>query len=156
MLHQFLTEHGGTLIQQGGRASREVVELGTFIAEVRVAAAFEAEQKGCSLTVLLLEPGMSVQADRHILASAVTNLLQNAFESTRTGARVQLKSYGSGERVFIDVEGECGSLPEGAASEWLTHSRQGIEAQGGTLSGRSVPGRGFVFTIELPRAGLVR
>jgi signal transduction histidine kinase len=156
VLHPFLTEHRGALIQQGGRASREVVELGTFIAEVRVAAAFEAEQKGCSLTVLLLEPGMSVVADRHILASAVTYLLQNAFESTRAGSRVQLQAYGFGERVFIDVEGECGRLPEGAASEGLTLSTQAIEAQGGTLSGRSVPGRGFVFTIDLPRAGLVR
>ena len=154
---------------KGGEASREMVEIGQFIAEVRVAAAFEAEQKGCALTVLLLEPGMRVMADRHILASAVTNLLQNAFKFTRPRSSVQLKAYASDGRVLIDVEDECGGLPEGAAKEifmpfrqqgrdrsgvglGLSLSREGIEAQGGKLSVRSVPGKGCVFTIDLPRA----
>jgi signal transduction histidine kinase len=154
---------------KSGEASREVVEVGQFIAEVRVAAAFEAEQKGCALTVLLLEPGMRVLADRHILASAVTNLLQNAFKFTRPGSNVQLKAYASNGRVRIDVEDECGGLAEGAANEifmpfrqqgrdrsgvglGLSLSREGIEAQGGTLSVRSVPGKGCIFTIDLPRA----
>lgn len=154
---------------KGGEASREVIEIGQFIAEVRVAAAFEAEQKGCALTVLLLEPGMRVLADRHILASAIMNLLQNAFKFTRPGSNVQLKAYASDGRVLIDVEDECGGLAEGAAKEifmpfrqqgrdrsgvglGLSLSREGIEAQGGTLSVRSISGKGCVFTIDLPRA----
>ncbi len=154
---------------KSGEASREMIEIGQFIAEVRVAAAFEAGQKGCALAVLLLEPGMRVMADRHILASAVTNLLQNAFKFTRPGSSVQLKAHSSDGRVLIDVEDECGGLPEGAAKEifmpfrqqgrdrsgvglGLSLSREGIEAQGGKLSVRSVPGKGCVFTIDLPRA----
>jgi signal transduction histidine kinase len=154
---------------KGGEASREVVEIGQFIAEVRVAAAFEAQQHGCALTVLLLEPGMRVVADRHILASAVTNLLQNAFKSTRSGSNVELRAYGSRRHVLIDVEDESGGLPEGAAKVMfvpfsqagsdrrglgvgLALSREGIEAQDGRLSVRSIAGKGCVFSIELPRA----
>ncbi len=154
---------------KGGEASRESIEIGRFIAEVRVAAAFEAEQKGCALTVLAVEPGMRVMADRHILASAVTNLLQNAFKFTRPGSDVRLKAHASDGRVLIDVEDECGGLPDGAAKVMfvpfsqagpdrsgvglgLSLSREGIEAQGGTLSVRSIPGKGCVFTIDLPRA----
>jgi signal transduction histidine kinase len=153
---------------QSGEGSREVIEIGQFIAEVRVAAAFEADQKGCALTVLLLTPGMRVHADRHILASAVTNLLQNAFKFTRPGSNVHLKAHGTAQRVLIDVEDECGGLAEGSAKVifepfiqagrdrsgvglGLSLSRQGIEAQGGTLSVRSIAGKGCVFTIDLPR-----
>ena len=153
---------------KSGAASRESIELGQFIAEVRVAAAFEAEQKGCALTVLLLEPDMRVMADRHILASAVTNLLQNAFKFTRPGSHVLLKAYASDGRVRIDVEDECGGLGDEAAKEifmpfkhqgrdssgvglGLSLSREGIEAQGGRLSVRNIAGKGCVFTIDLPR-----
>ena len=154
---------------KSGPASRELIEIGQFIAEVRVAAAFEAEHEDCALSVLLLEPGMQVLADRHILASAVTNLLQNAFKFTRPGSSIQLRAYGSEGRVLIDVEDECGGLPDGATKVMfvpssrgardrsgvgvgLALSREGIEAQGGTLSVRSVAGKGCVFTIDMPRA----
>jgi signal transduction histidine kinase len=137
---------------KGGQARRELVDMGTFIAEVRVAAAFEADQRGCSLTVLLLEPGMRVLADRHILASAVTNLLQNAFKFTRPGSNVQLTAHGSNGRVLIEVEDEGEGLPQDAVGPGLSLTREAIEAQGGTLSWRNMAGRGCVFTIELPLA----
>jgi signal transduction histidine kinase len=152
-----------------GEPSRETIEIASFIAEVRVAAALEAEQLKCTFTVLPLEPGLRVVADRHILASAVTNLLQNAFKFTRPRSHVVLRAHSSKGRVLIDVQDECGGLPAGAAEEifrpfeqrgrdrsgvglGLSLSRQGIEASGGTLSVRSVAGKGCVFTIDLPRA----
>jgi signal transduction histidine kinase len=154
---------------ESGEPSLETIDIGPFIAEVRIAAAFEAEQKGCALTVLLLEPEMRVIGDRHILASAVTNLLQNAFKFSRPRSHVVLKAYSSNGRVLIDVEDECGGLPEGTEKEiflpfkqrgrdrsglglGLSLSRKGIEANGGKLSVRSVPGKGCVFTIDLPPA----
>jgi signal transduction histidine kinase len=122
---------------QGGDATREVVEIGPFIAEVRIAAAFEAQQKGCALTVLLLEPRMCVLADRHILASAVTNLLQNAFKFTRRGSQVQLKAYSADGRVLIEVEDECGGLPAGAGKEiFVPFSQLGRDRSGVGLGSR--------------------
>jgi len=153
----------------GGAAPlRERIEIGGFIAEVRVAAALEASQKGCALSVLHVEPGMFVQADRHILASAVSNLLQNAFKFTRAESQVLLKAHSSDGRVLIEVQDECGGLAEGAqelifrpfqqrganrsgVGLGLSLSRKGIESFGGSLSVRNIPARGCVFTIDLPR-----
>jgi signal transduction histidine kinase len=67
-------------LEAGAASSTEAIEIGQFISEVRVAAALEASQKRCELTVAPVEPGIVVEADRHILASAVSNLLQNAFK----------------------------------------------------------------------------
>jgi signal transduction histidine kinase len=115
-----------------------------------------------------VEPGLRVEADRHILASALSNLLQNAFKFTRPDTRVALSARSSTNRVLLEVEDECGGLApgvrerlfrpfsQGAADRsgvglGLSLSRRGIEAYGGTLFARDVPGRGCVFTIDLPR-----
>jgi signal transduction histidine kinase len=153
---------------EGGAPLRETIEIGPFIAEVRVAAALEAAQKGCALSVLPVEPGMLVQADRHILASAVSNLLQNAFKFTRADSHVTLRVRAAGGRVLIEVEDECGGLPPGVEQQifrpfeqrgadrsgvglGLSLSQHGIQSVGGTLSVRNIPGRGCVFTIDLPQ-----
>ena len=147
---------------------RETIEIGPFIAEVRVAAALEASQRGCVLNVLPVEPGTQVHADRHILASAVSNLLQNAFKFTHPGTAVTLRVHSPGGRVLIEVEDECGGLPEGFDQKsfrafrqhsadrsgmglGLSLSRRGVESFGGVLSVRSLPDRGCVFTIDLPK-----
>jgi len=147
-----------------------VIEVAQFISEVRVAASLEAAQKGCELTVAAVEPGLRVEADRHILASALSNLLQNAFKFTRPDTRVALRVRSSTNRVLIEVEDECGGLAPGLQERLfrpfsrgaadgsgvglgLSLSRRGIEACGGTLFARDVPGRGCVFTIDLPRKG---
>jgi hypothetical protein len=70
--------------------------------------------------------------------------------------------------VLIEVEDECGGLPEGKAEAMfgkfeqhhgdrsglglgLSIARRAVEASGGKLSVRDVPGVGCVFTIDLPR-----
>jgi signal transduction histidine kinase len=152
----------------GAKPLWETIEIGAFIAEVRVAAALEASQKGCTLNVPMVEPGLRVQADRHILASAVSNLLQNAFKFTHHGTVVTLRTHASGGRVLIEVEDECGGLAQDAEKHifrpfeqrnadrsgvglGLSISRHGVESFGGVLSVRNLPGRGCVFTIDLPR-----
>ena len=155
-------------LESGGAAARETIEMASFIADVRVAAALEASQKGCELTVLPVEPDIFVVADRHILASAVSNLLQNAFKFTRAEGHVLLRTYASGERVLIEVEDECGGLPQGATEHLfrpfsqrganrsgvglgLSLSRAGVEAFGGKLDVKNIPGSGCVFFVDLPR-----
>ena len=154
-------------LEGGATPLWEAIEIGPFIAEIRVAAALEAMQRGCALSVAPVAPGMFVQADRHILASAVSNLLQNAFKFTHPGTEVMLTAYSANGRVSIDVEDECGGLPPGFESKMfhafqqggsdrtgvglgLSLSRKGILSFGGNLSVRDMPGRGCVFTIDLP------
>lgn len=144
------------------------IEIAKFIAEERVAGALEAAQRGCELTVVPVEPGLRVQADRPILASAVFNLLQNAFKFTRPHSNVILRAHASGDRVLIEVEDECGGLApkveailfepfvQGSADRTglglgLSLSRRGVEACGGRLSVRNIAGHGCVFTIDFPR-----
>lgn len=158
----------GVRLEAGEADSRELIELSEFILDVQVAAALEACSRGCKLTVLPVEAGLRVEADRHILASAIANLLQNACKFTRKDTHVLLRSYARKDRVFIEVEDECGGLPLGTHEALfrpfeqrgsdrtglglgLSLSRHGIEASGGRLYARDLPGRGCIFTIELPR-----
>ena len=146
---------------------RERISLGEFIDEVQVSATMEAKAKGLGLTVGPVESGLAVDADRHMLSSAVSNLLQNAFKFTPHG-HVSLTTQATADRVLIEIEDECGGLPPGKAEELfqpfmqraadrsglglgLSISNRGIEANGGGLHVRDLPGKGCIFTIDLPR-----
>ena len=111
---------------------------------------------------------MRVRADEQLLHSAVSNLLHNAFKFTRKHGQVSLKSFATGGHVFIEIGDECGGLPEGKAQAFfapfeqhganrtglglgLSISRRAVEAMGGALRVRDLPGEGCVFTIDLPR-----
>lgn len=153
-------------LENGSKGLREVIELGPFIADVQVAAALEASHRGCELSVSSVEPGLFIEADRHILASAVANLLQNAFKFTRKDGHVTLSVRESMGRVLVEVQDECGGLPPELIDQsfrpfaqhgadrtgvglGLSISRKGVEANGGRLTARNVPGTGCVFTIDL-------
>jgi signal transduction histidine kinase len=126
-----------------------------------------------AVTELAIELGLSMEVDRQILAGALANLLQNAFKFTRTGGRVSLKSFSSDDRVLIEVEDECGGLPAGEAEDLfrpfeqrggdrsglglgLGISRRGVVANGGKLYVRDLPGKGCLFTIELPNPAVAK
>jgi signal transduction histidine kinase len=152
-----------------GIKTRERFRVSEFIDEAEVGATFQANEAGMALTVMRGDDGAEVDVDRHILASAVENLLQNAFKFTHQKGGITLKTRTTAHRVFIDVEDECGGLPAGGAEALfrpyeqrsvnrtglglgLAISRRGVEANGGEVHVRDLPGKGCVFTIELPRA----
>ena len=147
---------------------KETIDVAQFILEIQVSAALEAATKGCELTVNAVEPGIFVEADAHMLAASVTNLLQNAFKFTRPHSHVSLSARASKGRVLIEIEDECGGLPGGKTEDLfrpfqqlgqdrsgvglgLGLSRKAVEASGGTLSVKDKPGAGCVFTISLPQ-----
>ena len=142
--------------------------LSGFIAEVKRSGTLEAEAKNCTLTVSEVNETLAVDADRDLLFSAVGNLLQNAFKFSAPRSEITLNAYSQADRIFIDVEDHCGGLPQGKAENLflpftqsstdrsglglgLSISRRSVEANGGILSVRNVPGIGCVFTIDLPR-----
>ena len=107
-----------------------------------------------------------------LLAAALTNLLQNAFKFTHLHTEVTLSARCADDRVLIEVQDNCGGLPAGMADTLfepfgqagqnksglglgLSIARQSVEANGGTLSVRDIPGAGCVFTISLPRQPLI-
>jgi signal transduction histidine kinase len=115
-----------------------------------------------------VEDGLAVEADRQILASVLANLLQNAFKFSKPGGTVTVKTRVIADRVLIQIEDECGGLPPGEAENMFRPFVQrgtdrtglglglgiclrGIDANGGRLQVHDVPGRGCVFTIDMPR-----
>jgi len=107
-----------------------------------------------------------IEADRQILAAAVGNLLHNAFTFTRPRTAVTLQAAASAERVLIEIEDEGGGLAGGSPDDLfrqleqrrgdrtglgLAFSRWGVEANRGRIHARSVPERGCIFTVDLPR-----
>ena len=150
-----------------GTTQRQRVHLHQLIEDAEVDGTMEAGGRGVSLSVSPMEHGVDVDADPQILAGAIANLLQNAFKFTRAGGHVSLKTRVTGGRVEIDIEDECGGLPPGKAEELfgafqqrganrsglglgLFISRKGVEASGGAIRVRNIPGSGCVFTIDLP------
>lgn len=147
----------------------EVFSLASFIADVKNAALLEANARGCSFTVRNVATQLEIEGRRELLLGALINLLQNAFKFTLQGTEVTLSAYaGDDGSVFIDVEDHCGGLAPGAADIMfrpfaryredksglglgLSIARENVEADGGTLSVRNVPGTGCVFTIRLRR-----
>ena len=91
--------------------------IAEFIAELAPAAALDAAARGLSFNVEAGDAGVRVDADRAILAATVANLLQNAFKFTRPGTTVTLRASETSDRVLIEVEDECGGLPDGNAND---------------------------------------
>ena len=146
----------------------ERISLLEFIEEIEIGAAMQAEALGLHLTVESVDSDLAVDADWLLLASALGNLLQNAFKYSHADGSVVLSTRSTAERVFIDVQDECGGLgPEKAellfqpftqASEdrsglglGLTIARRAARANSADIYARDIPGTGCVFTLELPR-----
>jgi signal transduction histidine kinase len=151
-----------------GNDHRQHVAVCDLVEETEVDGTLEADARHLAFSVAPVDRGVFVDVDSHILSGAVANLLDNAFKFTRKGGHVSLKTSATATRVLIEVEDECGGLPRGKAEELfeafeqrgvdrtglglgLFISRKGVEASGGVLRVRDVPGVGCVFSIDLPR-----
>ena len=151
-----------------GPPKREPFLVDRFIDELAPAATLAANAKGIKLTLVPIEPGVSIDTDRQVLAAVVMNLLQNAFKFTRPRTTVRLHVCASADRVLIEVQDECGGLPSGDANDLfrpfeqrganrsglglgLAFSRGAIEGNGGRVYARNLPNVGCVFTVNLPR-----
>ena len=154
-----------------GNARRDRVALTEFIEEIELAATMGANALGRSFSAGPTVPGIYLHVDRQLLAAAVGNLVQNAIKHSRTGGLVLLRTdtVTQPERVRIEVEDSCGGLPPGFIDTLfqafhqhgadrtglglgLVIARQGVEANGGVLRVRDLPGKGCIFTVDLPKA----
>jgi signal transduction histidine kinase len=148
---------------------RESINVQDFLQELQVGAALEAKSQEIRFHVPLIDKNLTIHADRQMLGSAISNLLQNAFKFSRRTGNVTLTARAAGDRVLIEVEDECGGLPEGKAEALfrpftqqnsnrsglglgLSISRRAVEASDGQLSVRNLAPKGCAFTIDLPRS----
>jgi signal transduction histidine kinase len=150
-----------------GSGKHEPVLLAEVIEDVEVAATMDAKAHGLRFTVAPTDDWLVIAGDRPLLASALSNVLQNAFKFSRASGHVSLRTRVEGGRVLIEVEDECGGLPAGKAEELfrpfekrgtdrsglglgLAISLRSVKASGGDISVRNLPGKGCIFTISLP------
>jgi hypothetical protein len=152
-----------------GIQNKERILVADLIGPLADAATLEANARGSTLTVSPVEAGLAVEVDRHVLSAVVVNLLQNAFKFSRPHSTVTVEVGASADRVLLEVEDECGGLPGGGDFKdlfrpfeqrgadrsgvglGLAFCRWGAEANQGRLYARNLPGKGCVFTVDLPR-----
>jgi signal transduction histidine kinase len=150
-------------------ARRERLPLSVFLGEIGIAGNLHAEFRDVIFTVEKVDPRLVVDADPQLLASALMNLLNNAFKYTRANGRVVLRALRDGNTVRIEVEDQCGGILKGKDDPFkaftdrrrydrsglglgLSIARKAVRNSGGDINFRNVAGIGCVFVIDLPLA----
>jgi signal transduction histidine kinase len=160
LINQTLAE---TRLASGLTAERQRLRVSNLFAEV-AAGAFPERDIVIDLDV---PPELDVVGDPRLLLSTLSNLLQNAIKFSRDHAHVILRARHTGEGLCLEVEDRCGGLAEGASERFfqpfvqgsgdrrgvglgLAIARRAIEAHGGRIEVRNLPGIGCVFSAYLP------
>lgn len=154
----------------GNHQQRQRLSAATFLRTVANAAHLHADYREVRFSADHLPVDLLLDADQQLLGSAVMNLLSNAFKYTPKGGQVVLRAYQEDRRLRIEVEDECGGIPEGAGDLFqpfterrggdrtglglgLSIARKAVAAHGGEIHIRNLPGCGCIFVIDLPLAG---
>jgi signal transduction histidine kinase len=149
---------------------REWLSVTAMLNEIATAGALHAEYRGLHFQLEPVDPKLAVNVDPQLVASAVMNLLNNAFKFTPRGGHIHVRAQREDRRVRIEVEDECGGIPDSKGDPFQTFAdrrgndrtglglglsiaRKAIRAHDGDIHIRNMPGRGCVFVIELPLAG---
>lgn len=152
-----------------GEQHREQLPVMAFLDEIAAAGTLHSEPRRIRFTVEPVDPALVVEADPQLLASAVTNLLYNAFKNTPAGGAVTLSAHAIGQRLIVEVEDECGGIPGNTGDLFqafgerrgrdrsglglgLSIARQAVRAHEGDIRIRNLPGKGCVFVIDVPLA----
>jgi signal transduction histidine kinase len=144
------------------------VVIRDLLEDIEITASLEAKARGLGFSVTSVDKSVVVNADAHILTSVVSNLLHNAFKFTKGRGSVVLRAHATAERVYIEVEDQCGGLASddiealfrpyeqknpdrSGMGLGLAICRRGARSHGGDIVVRNQPGVGCVFVLELPR-----
>jgi signal transduction histidine kinase len=148
---------------------RDRLPVSSFCQGVAAAAQLNADYRGIGFTVEPVDQALFIEADPQLLGSAVMNLLNNAFKFTKPGGHVVFRTRALDGRLHIEVEDGCGGIPAGTGDLFkpfserrdagrsglglgLSIARKAVEAHGGSIHRRNLPGQGCVFVLDLPLA----
>ena len=152
-----------------GMQRRERLSVTTFVDEIAATGVLHSEYRDIRFRVVPVDPALAIDGDPQLLTSAVMNLLHNAFKNTPAGGTVILRANAKGERLLVEIQDECGGIPESTRNLFqpfgdrrggdrsglglgLSIARQAVRAHGGEIRVRNMPGEGCVFTIDVPLA----
>jgi signal transduction histidine kinase len=148
---------------------RERVSAAAFLAEVVAASTLHAEYLSQHFLATPVAPDLMIDVDPQLLASAVSNLVSNAFKYSAAGATVTLSAARHADRLVIAVQDACGGLPVHRGDPFepfgqrrgsdrtglglgLSIARAAVRAHGGDIDVRNLPGVGCIFSIDIPLA----
>ena len=143
----------------------ESVNLLLLVDQIVATAGIEAKSKNQTLEIKI-NSEFFIEADRQLIYSAISNLIQNAIKYTRDGGQIQIRSLVHGQNVIIEVEDECGGISNTKADLFkafeqenenrtglglgLTIARRAVKLNHGSINVRNLPGKGCIFRIALP------
>jgi signal transduction histidine kinase len=158
----------------GNGVRAEHVDLAALVREVASDADFEAQGRGCSVTVTECD-ACELSGTPSLLRSAVENVVRNAVRYTPEGTAVKISLRCRRERdageVVVAVRDEGAGVPEvalkeifrpfyrmddsrtretGGAGLGLAITERAVRLHGGTVEAANVPGGGFVVELRFP------
>ncbi len=169
------------LESSGELASPETINLREMVAEIAADAEFEAGGRRCRVTVRAPD-AVAVQGVRHLLRSAVENVVRNAVRYTAEDSEVSIelqavaaaKPDPSEARALIRVRdrgpgvpapelanlfqpfyrvSEARSRATGGTGLGLAITQRAVQAHGGAVRATNVPEGGLMVEIDLPTRG---
>jgi signal transduction histidine kinase len=168
-LHELIDRTLSEVRLEAAQHSRARLRVAAFIDEIGATGMLHSEYRNIRFSVAPIDPALSIDADPQLLASAVMNLVHNAFKNTPSGGHVALRAVAEDRKLLIEVEDECGGIPERKGDLFqvfgdrrgsdrsglglgLAIARTAVRAQGGDISIRNTPGKGCIFIIAVPLA----
>jgi signal transduction histidine kinase len=152
-----------------GQRLTERLSVTRLVDDIAATGVLHSDYRGIRFTAGAVDAALAVDGDPQLLASAVMNLLHNAFKYTPAGGTVTLRAYARADRLLVEIEDECGGIPEHKRDLFRAFGdRQGtdrsglglglsialhaVQAHGGDIHVRNMPGKGCIFMIDLPLA----
>ena len=141
------------------------VNLQIVVDQLLMTAELEAVERKQKF-VVEVDADLTVSVDQQLFFSALSNLIHNALKYNHMGGIITIRGFKKADRVLIEVEDQCGGLSDASVDLFkpyeqqnenrkglglgLTIAKKAIELNHGTLTVRNLPGKGCVFTIDLP------
>ena len=163
------------LENQGSAEPMEAVDVHALVAEIAADAEFEAGSRRCRVRVTATDSQpdeMLVKGARHLLRSALENIVRNAVRYTGADSDVLIELTTRAAQAVICVRDRGPGVPNealahlfepfyrvseardrqsGGTGLGLAITRQAIEAHGGTVRAVNHPEGGLLVEVELPR-----
>ncbi|RLD91623.1 MAG: hypothetical protein DRJ09_00410 [Bacteroidetes bacterium] len=152
----------------------ETISLDEIIKIATETAREKCNEKNIALTINV-EAGLKVRVDKTLFLQALNNLLSNAIKFTPISNSIKITAKKDDDKAFISVVdtgiGMNDDMVKNLFKESTNNTTQGTSGEKGTGLGlgiikkiieahkfkitvKSVPGKGTVFTIEIPESNL--
>lgn len=164
-LHSLLQEM--RFLSRPQQLTLQPISLATLAAEVLAIESPAYQERGIRIEPSFPADLRPALADSEKLKQVIWNLYKNAVEAMPEGGTLTVRGFDSGEHVGLEVSDTGKGIPEGidifelftttkaeGTGLGLAIVRQIMLAHNGTITYSSTPGRGTVFAVLLPAAGV--